>query len=77
VSEIATTGVFMFKNINLLIDSVFLSLEARFNKNDEYYMSSAIAALLSKGLSVKEFRLSNKKQYVYLSRPADLGEYNS
>jgi dTDP-glucose pyrophosphorylase len=77
VSEIATTGVFMFKNINLLIDSVFLSLEARFNKNDEYYMSSAIAALLSKGLFVKEFRLSNKKQYVYLSRPADLGEHNS
>jgi len=75
VSENATTGIFMFRNINVLIDCVFLSLEARFNRNDEYYMSSALAALLSGGLVVKEFRLADKKQYTYLSRPADLMEH--
>jgi UDP-N-acetylglucosamine diphosphorylase / glucose-1-phosphate thymidylyltransferase / UDP-N-acetylgalactosamine diphosphorylase / glucosamine-1-phosphate N-acetyltransferase / galactosamine-1-phosphate N-acetyltransferase len=77
VSEIATTGIFMFRNINLLIDSVFTSLEARFNKNDEFYMSSAIASLLSQGLTVQEHRLASKKQYIYLSRPSDLIEHTS
>ena len=75
VSEIATTGIFMFRNIKVLIDCVFLSLEARFMRNDEYYMSTALAALLSEGLVVKEFRLADKKQYTYLSRPADLMEH--
>ena len=75
VSEIATTGIFMFRNIKVLIDCVFLSLEARFKRNDEYYMSSALAALISEGLVVKEFRLADKKQYTYLSRPADLMEH--
>jgi dTDP-glucose pyrophosphorylase len=77
VSDIATTGIFMFRNLDILIDSVFTSLEARFNKNGEFYISSAVASLLSQGLSVKEYRLSSKEQYIYLSRPSDLIEQNS
>ena len=73
VGEYATTGTFYFKSLSLFLDAAEWCLVNNVQRNNTFFVSSALNYLINKGEKI-EYSLINPKDYVSYSMPIDYSE---
>ena len=65
ISNLATTGIFYFKNASLFLAGATWSILNNLNFNDQYYISHSIPYLILQNKIVTNFTLNNKDNFKY------------